>query len=72
MAIVPKYRIIEVKQHGRVWFEVHRCTPQCDMRGESWDDWTRVENDKDHETVAAARQYRDILISSVRHERVVE
>ncbi len=71
MKVPPKYRIVEVKQYGRTWYEVHVAKRESDYR-ESWETWTRVDRDVEHPTIESARRFRDTLIQSVRVERVVE
>ncbi len=68
----PKCRIVEVKQHGRTWYEVQRLVskyirgPQPDWRHE----WEMV--GEQYATLEIAQYWRDYQVNTVRVERVIE
>lgn len=79
---MDKYRIIEVKQHGKTWYELQKGRRQSDYRGDSWDVWESVKEwttlyghtptVRKFNTVDEARAERERLRSAIRVERVVE
>lgn len=70
---MPQYRIVEVSQHGRVWYELQQLVREYDknsFRNEWSDVWKVLGNE--HSTLDGARLERDKLIAAERVERVVE
>ena len=67
---MDKYRIIEVKQHGLVWYEVQEKSHESDYRGGSYPVWKSLSSR--FNSLEDARTFRDKQIQSKRVERVVE
>jgi hypothetical protein len=75
MAIIPEYRIVEVTQYGRTWYEIQTKSHESDYRGGSYPVWKRTPllgKTNEFSSLEEARKWRDDLKKSVRVERVVE
>jgi hypothetical protein len=75
MAIIPEYRIIEVTQYGRTWYELQTKAHESDYRDGSYPVWMRTPllvKTNEFSSLEEARKWRDDLKKAVRVERVIE